>query len=246
MADKITENLQQHASRRAEHADEVALRQGLDHVARVVAELARAEHEVAGTFTDLAGRNGPDLAAQYRQLAAAASAAAQRARGLAQILHRLAHEDADKTSPDGAPAAGPVAERRAVSSAHPRLAEIEQRLAELRQARLTVPGGDSGAREGPDPLRRTRLAHQHWQESVAHLLESRQLAAEAFGRAASAHDSAAEANARSARAGIGDVAEHRRMALLHEAAADADRQQAEKIRDQARDQPLTSDTDVSA
>jgi len=78
------------------------------------------------------------------------------------------------------------------------------------------------------------LARVRWQESVAHLLVSRQLAAEAFDRAASAHDRAAEANARSARSGIGDVAEHRRMAVLHETAANADRQQAESIWDQIR------------
>jgi endonuclease V-like protein UPF0215 family len=65
------------------------------------------------------------------------------------------------------------------------------------------------------------------------LLQARQLSAEAFVRAADAHDSAAEANARSAHAGIGDVAAHNDVAAFHRAAATADLQQAQRIHDQA-------------
>src|SRR5215470_1877718 len=50
-AAQTSERLQQHARRRAEHDDEIALRQAQDHVARVVAELTRAENEIAVMLT---------------------------------------------------------------------------------------------------------------------------------------------------------------------------------------------------
>jgi hypothetical protein len=50
----------------------------------------------------------------------------------------------------------------------------------------------------------------------------------AFRRAARAHDQAAAAHERSARAGVGDVAEHAHRAESHRAAAEADRQRAEQ------------------
>lgn len=49
-------------------------------------------------------------------------------------------------------------------------------------------------------------------------------AANAFGAAARAHDNTAEAHERSIRVGVGDAAEHRRLAERHRAAAEADRQ----------------------
>jgi len=230
-----SERLQEEVRRRAEHSDAIALRQALDHVARVVAELTRAENDIADILTDLAERNDPDLTAQQRQLASAASAAAQYARKLAQTLHQLAPTDAVKTESDPSPPANTETGRALMeSSTRRRLADVDQRLTELRQARLTAaPEDGRDQRASADALRRAVLARRHWQESVANLLVSRQLAAEACSRAARAHDRAAEANARSARAGIGDVAEHRRMAHLHETAASADRQQAQKIRDES-------------
>jgi GAF domain-containing protein len=53
-------------------------------------------------------------------------------------------------------------------------------------------------------------------------------AEEALRRAARAHDAAAEAHERSIRTGVGNVAEHRRQAELHRAAAEADRHRAER------------------
>ncbi len=50
----------------------------------VLAELERAENDVAAILNDLASRNGSDLAARRRYLAAEASAAAQHARGRAR------------------------------------------------------------------------------------------------------------------------------------------------------------------
>jgi hypothetical protein len=98
------------------------------------------------------------------------------------------------------------------SSRHQRLADIDRRLAELRQTRPEVPGDDPAPQAGRDAQWCAREARRHWQESVAHLQQTRQLTAEALCWAAHAHDRAAWANERSARAGIGDVAEHNRMA----------------------------------
>ena len=54
----------------------------------------------------------------------------------------------------------------------------------------------------------------------------RSAAVKAFGSAARAHHHAAEAHERSVRTGVGDLAEHQRLAEFHRAAADADRQRA--------------------
>jgi hypothetical protein len=63
-------------------------------------------------------------------------------------------------------------------------------------------------------------------------------AVKAFGSAARAHDYAAEAHERSIRTGVGDLAEHRRQAEFHRAAARADRQRAEEIERQAMAPPV--------
>jgi hypothetical protein len=57
----------------------------------------------------------------------------------------------------------------------------------------------------------------------------RSAAVKAFGSAARAHHHAAEAHERSVRTRVGDLAEHRRLAEFHRAAADADRQRAKEI-----------------
>jgi hypothetical protein len=115
---------------------------------------------------------------------------------------------------------------------HRRLAEIEQRLAELRCARPTRPDQGTAAELLWEAQRHAVEADRHWRESAAHTLLVRQLVVQALTNAARAHDHAAEANERSARVGIGDVEEHRRRAKFHRAAAEADRQQALAIQAQ--------------
>jgi hypothetical protein len=76
----------------------------------------------------------------------------------------------------------------------------------------------------------------------------------ALGRAAQAHDNAARAHERSVQAGVGDVAEHKRLAEFHWAAAAADRQRAEEAEAWAMDpslpgyvpaRPLTSNVAIA-
>jgi len=58
-------------------------------------------------------------------------------------------------------------------------------------------------------------------------------AAGAFHRAARAHARASEAHERSVQAGVGDMAEHQRLAEFHRVAAEADRQRAEEAQSRA-------------
>jgi hypothetical protein len=138
------------------------------------------------------------------------------------------------TAPAGRPGreVTPVADRaddgaRLGVSISQRLAAINRRLAELREAR------QAERHPATPPLdvlweaqRHAAEAERHRRESIAHSLLVRQLVVQAFHNAARAHDHAAEANERSARSGIGDVAEHKRRARFHRAAAEADRQRA--------------------
>jgi hypothetical protein len=152
---------------------------------------------------------------------------------MSQVLHRLAQADTANPQPDGIPASDAASARVRLESCTPlRLSDIERRLAELRRARRMGQVDGVAPTAGPEALQRAREARQHWQESVDHLSAARQLTMQAFARAASAHDRAAEASARSARAGMGDVAEHNRRAAFHRAAATADREQAQSIRDE--------------
>ena len=217
--------MREHARRWAEHADVVEVHQAVDHAATVLAYVARAESEVAGALKALGSRAGPDRAAR-RQLAAEASVAARHARDLEQALHQLAESEVARTQPGRAPAAD-TADRPVLpeASRHQPLAEIDRRLADLRQARLKMPGG------GPES-RAAGEAQPHLHEAVAHLLEVRQLVEEAVCGAASAHDRTARAVERSAGARIGDATEYQRLAAVHRAAAKADRQRAREIRDQ--------------
>lgn len=146
-AASASDRLQEHARRWAVHADEAALRQALDHAATVLTDLARAENHIADILTTLASCDGSDLAARRQLLAAATSTCAQHARDLAQALRWLAQADAAKNQPKQPSAAdtGP-AQTRLRSSARARLADIDRRLAELRQARTTVPG------DSPEPM----------------------------------------------------------------------------------------------
>jgi hypothetical protein len=114
-----------------------------------------------------------------------------------------------------------------------RLAEIEQRLVELRRARPARPDQRTAMELLLDAQRHAADADRHWRESVARTRLVRQLVVQAFHNAARAHDHAAEASERSARAGFGDITESRRRAAFHRAAADADRSRAEEIESQA-------------
>lgn len=74
----------------ARHAEVTALLRLLRHAGSVLADLASAEEDIANTLTNLAGEDGPDLAAELRRLAGEARAAAQSARDRARALRRLA------------------------------------------------------------------------------------------------------------------------------------------------------------
>jgi hypothetical protein len=237
-AARTSERMREHARRWAEHADVVEVHQAVDYAATVLACVARAENEVATVLKALDSRAGPDRAARW-QLAAKASVAARHARDLAQALHQLAKPEEARTQPRQAPAAD-TADHPVLleASRHQRRAEIDRRLAELRQASPKMPG------DGPAP-RAAGEAQRDLQEAVAHLLEIRQHVEEAVRGAASAHDRAARALERSADAGISDATEHQRMAAAHRAAAKADRQRAQEIRDQVIE-PQPSDSQINA
>jgi hypothetical protein len=76
---------------------------------------------------------------------------------------------------------------------------------------------------GRDLRGRAREASRYRQEAVRLYLQAQKRTTDASWRAASARDRYAEAIARSARAGIGDVTVRNRMAGLQETAATADR-----------------------
>jgi hypothetical protein len=145
----------------------------------------------------------------------------------------------------------PVAERpddgaSLAVSISKRLADINRRLAELREARQTQRHPPTAPAEllwGAQ--RHAAEADRHRRESIAHSQLVRQLVVQAFHNAARAHDHAAEANERSVRSGIGDIAEHERRARFHRAAAEADRQRARQAADED-ETPLTPPTPVAA
>jgi hypothetical protein len=107
-----------------------------------------------------------------------------------------------------------------------RLADIDRRLAELRQARTTRLDQVTVTDEPWQARHHAQDAGRHRRDSLAHTQAVRQLLVQALLNAARAHDHAAEANERSASAGVGDIAGHRRRAEFHRAAAEADRQRA--------------------
>jgi len=139
-AARISERLQEQARRWAEHGEVAMLHQALEHSASVLADLDRAESDLAEVLTDLASHSSPGLAVRRRLLAAEASAAAQHARDRAQALRQLAQTDAAEAQPEETPVAdtadGPALPGR---SRQQRLAGIDRRLTELRQARRRRP-----------------------------------------------------------------------------------------------------------
>jgi len=228
-AARASERLRRQSRQLSQRAELITLHEVLSHATAVLADLDRAESDLAEVLTALADCSDPDLAAQWRQLAAEASAAAQHARDRAHALRQLAQTDTARTQPGGRPAADtPDIPPRLLPSRHQRLAGIDRRLAELQQAKLRPPGGDTAPPAAGDAPHRAR-------ESAAHLRQTRQLAVQALRRAATAHDQAARVDERSARAGIGDVAEHKRKAAFHRAAARADRQRAQELHSQVAD-----------
>jgi hypothetical protein len=192
---KHSERLQQHARWWAEHADVAALDQALEHAGNVLADLARAEDDIADILTRLASRNGSDLAARRRRLATQASAAARRARDRAQALRQLATTDAATTHlPEREPVAdteGSLA--RLEPAGHQRPAKIGRRLAEPHQAAPERPGDDPAPQARWDVRGCAQEAPRYWQKSAAHLRQMRQRAVDALSGAAGAHDRAAEA-----------------------------------------------------
>lgn len=232
---KHSERWQQHARWWAEHTDVAALDQALEQAGKALADLARAENGIADILTRLASRNGSDLAARRRRLAAQASAAARRARDRAQALRELATTDAATAH---LPEQIPVADMesglaRLESAGHQRLAKADRRVAGPHRAAPERPGDDPAPQAGRDVPGFAQEASRYWQKPAARLRQMRQRALDALSRAAGAHDRAAEAHEGSVRAGIGDMAEHKRRAAFHRAAARASRQRAQEINDQA-------------
>jgi hypothetical protein len=99
-AERRLAHLQDLAQRWDEHADVITLHQLLAHAASVLTDLARTEQEIADTFTSLASQDSSALAAQRRQLAAAAAADARNAQDRARDLHQLAQTSAARTRPE--------------------------------------------------------------------------------------------------------------------------------------------------
>ena len=150
-------------------------------------------------------------------------------------LRQLATTDAATTHlPERIPVAdtegGPA---RLESAGHQRPATIGRRLAEPHRAEPGRPGDDPAPQAGWDVRGFAAGGPRYWQKSAAQLRQMRQRVVDALSGAAGAHDRAAEAHERSVRAGIGDMAEHKRRAAYHRAAARASRQRAQEIHDQA-------------
>jgi len=234
-AAKKSERLREQARHWAEHAGRVQLHQALDRAVAVLVDLDRAESNLADTLTNLASCSDPDLAVRWRQAAREASDAARQARDRAHVLRELTQADGSGTQPEATPVAD-MADDPALPAPtrHQRLADIDGRLTELRQAR-SAPSGRDAAQAVAEAKRRAGEADRLLQASAAHLRQTRQFADNALRRAATTHDHVAKANESSARAGIGDVAEHKRIAAVHRAAAEADRRRARESQGQAAD-----------
>jgi hypothetical protein len=240
VAAEKSEHLRRQARHWAERAGRVQVHQALDRAMTVLVEAHRAETDLAGTIEDLARYGDPDVAVRWRRTAAEASAAARQARDRAQVLRELARTDGSGAQTEGTPAADSADDPAPpVASRHLRLGEIDRSLSELRQTRSGPAGGDT-AQAMAQASRRAGQADRLLQASVAHSRQTRQLAENALRRAATAHDRAADANERSARTGIGDVAEHNRMAAVHRAAAEADRRQARELQSHVTELQLAS------
>ncbi len=108
--------------------------------------------------------------------------------------------------------------------------EINTRLDAVRARLKTLRERGSGVGNSRAATSSERLAAAQRYAVEAHAAAAEVLAssAEAFRHAAEAHESAASLHDRTAANGIGDVREHERQAVLHRAAAAADRQRAER------------------
>ena len=85
-----SEHLQRHAQTWQEHVEAVRLRQALERAGGLLADLARAENDIAGILTEMAAEDGTELAAQREKLANQALAGARRADARARALRELA------------------------------------------------------------------------------------------------------------------------------------------------------------
>ena len=96
-AEKHSAYLEQLAGEWDEHTGVVQLHRLLAHAGQVLADLARTQQDIAVVFSRLAGQDDTAVAAERRQLAAAAAANARLARDQAQGLHELASSRAAGT-----------------------------------------------------------------------------------------------------------------------------------------------------
>lgn len=129
--------------------------------------------------------------------------------------------------------AGRVAAERA-AQARARVAEINQRLDELRQIRERTDRGagqPDGERRGSpyDPLEAAEAA-AHVAESADRARRAMEATVEAHLAAAEAHESAAAAHEHSLAQGFGEVSHHEQLAREHHALAAADRREADGLR----------------
>jgi hypothetical protein len=110
--------------------------------------------------------------------------------------------------------------------------EIDTRLdavrARLKKLRDRDRGWDAVRSRTASSSERLEAAQRHAAEAQASAAQVLASSAEAFRNAAEAHERAASMHERTAAAGIGDVRMHERQAVLHRAAAAADRQRAER------------------
>ena len=94
-----SEHLQQQAHRWQEHTEVARLHHALDRAGGLLADLARAEKDIADSLTSLASQDGSVLAAQRQQLAKQALTGARRADARAQALRELAATSAAGAQP---------------------------------------------------------------------------------------------------------------------------------------------------
>ena len=114
----------------------------------------------------------------------------------------------------------PPGRRREIDT---RLDAVRARLKKLRERDWDAVTSRTAA-----PGERLEAAQRHAAEAHAAAAKMLASSAEAFRRAAEAHERVAGVHERAAAAGIGDVGRHERQAVLHRAAAAADRQRAER------------------
>ena len=108
--------------------------------------------------------------------------------------------------------------------------EIDARLDAVRARlkRLRERDWDAVKSQAAPTSERLEAAQRYAAEAHAAAVQVLAASAEAFRRAAEAHERVAGVHERAAAAGIGDVGRHERQAVLHRAAAAADRQRAER------------------